>query len=165
MERFEISALDVGGGQLALARQPGSTGKLAEDVRALADWGAERVLSLTETEEQQGLGAAALPQQLEAQGIAWMHFPIRDFDVPEAHEAEAWGALQQEILNALGSGGRVLVHCRGGCGRSGMIVLRLMLACGEALEDALKRLRVVRRCAVETDAQMRWATEGALQQA
>ncbi|WP_422048837.1 protein-tyrosine phosphatase family protein [Shimia sp.] len=165
MERFEISALDVGGGQLALARLPGSTGELAEDVRALADWGAERVLSLTETQEQQGLGATALPQQLEAQGIDWMHFPIRDFDVPAPQEAEAWGALQQEILRALGGGGRVLVHCRGGCGRSGMIVLRLMLACGEAPNDALKRLRAVRPCAVETDAQMRWATEGALQQA
>ena len=32
-----------------------------------------------------------------------------------------------------------------------------MIECGEAPEPALKRLRAVRPCAVETEAQMLWA--------
>jgi len=52
------------------------------------------------------------------------------------------------------------VHCRGGCGRSGMIALRLMIEIGEAADDALARLRAVRPCAVETPQQLRWATAG-----
>jgi hypothetical protein len=38
-----------------------------------------------------------------------------------------------------------------------MVALRLMIELGEAPDDALARLRVVRSCAVETDAQMAWA--------
>ena len=39
-----------------------------------------------------------------------------------------------------------------------MAVLRLMIEAGEAPEVALPRLRAVRPCAVETEAQMTWAT-------
>ena len=53
----------------------------------------------------------------------------------------------------------VLVHCFGGCGRSGMLVLRVMIEAGEPAGTALKRLRQVRPCAVETEAQMAWAVQ------
>src|SRR5690606_33735699 len=59
---------------------------------------------------------------------------------------------------ALEGGGRVLVHCLGGCGRSGMVALRLMIGAGETPEVALRHLRGVRPCAVETEAQLAWAT-------
>ena len=52
----------------------------------------------------------------------------------------------------------MVVHCMGGCGRSGMILLRLMIDAGETPDSALARLRTARPCAVETKAQMRWAT-------
>ena len=64
------------------------------------------------------------------------------------------GALYHRALTGRG---RVLIHCKGGCGRSGMVALRLMIEAGEAPDEALARLRSVRPCAVETDAQMRWA--------
>jgi hypothetical protein len=45
-----------------------------------------------------------------------------------------------------------------------MLVLRLMVETGRPPEEALAQLRWVRPCAVETDAQMDWATKGALTQ-
>ncbi len=56
-------------------------------------------------------------------------------------------------------GGRVLVHCMGGCGRSGMALLRLMVESGEPADRALARLRAVRPCAVETPEQLAWASQ------
>ncbi len=41
-----------------------------------------------------------------------------------------------------------------------MAVLRLMVEVGEAPEAALARLRAVRPCAVETEAQRDWAEQG-----
>jgi hypothetical protein len=38
-----------------------------------------------------------------------------------------------------------------------MAVLRVMIAAGEDADAALLRLRTVRPCAIETDAQMQWA--------
>jgi hypothetical protein len=43
-----------------------------------------------------------------------------------------------------------------------MAVLRLMVECGEDPAQALARLRSVRPCAVETDAQLDWACAGQL---
>ncbi|MDG0986802.1 MAG: protein-tyrosine phosphatase family protein, partial [Paracoccaceae bacterium] len=54
-------------------------------------------------------------------------------------------------------GSRILVHCRGGCGRTGMIVLRIMVEFGENPDKALQRLRRIRPCAVETKDQENWA--------
>jgi hypothetical protein len=41
-----------------------------------------------------------------------------------------------------------------------MAVLRLMIEAGEEPGEALARLRAVRACAVETDAQLEWAEQG-----
>ena len=61
------------------------------------------------------------------------------------------------MLQKVNNGDRILIHCRGGCGRSGMIVLRIMIEFGEDPEEALERLRKIRPCAVETEAQENWA--------
>ena len=70
----------------------------------------------------------------------------------------AWPEVSALAAGILSSGGGVLAHCYGGCGRSGMAVLRLMVEAGEDAQAALIRLRAVRPCAVETEAQLAWAT-------
>ena len=84
-------------------------------------------------------------------------FPVVDFDIPDAGRAGEWQEVRDKVLAVLAGQGRALFHCRGGCGRSGMAVLRIMIEGGEDAEQALDRLREVRPCAVETEAQMRWA--------
>lgn len=63
-----------------------------------------------------------------------------------------------ELAARLARGERIALHCLGGCGRSGMIALRLMVLSGEAAGRALERLRAARPCAVETEAQRVWAS-------
>lgn len=162
---YEVFAVGVGRGKLALTPVPGGAGDLRADVEAISQWGTTMVVSATEVEEMQSLGAARLPDLLREAGIEWAHFPIRDFAVPESPVAPQWAALSQSIHQHLQAEGGVLVHCRGGCGRSGMLVLRVMVEAGTAAKDALAQLRAVRPCAVETDAQMGWATKGLLTQA
>ncbi len=115
------------------------------------------VITLTEQHELARKGAGSLGQDLANAGIDWVHVPVPDFDVPAGLD---WIALRDRVLAALGRGERVLLHCFGGCGRSGMLALRLMIAAGEDPERAVARLRKVRPCAIETDAQMAWARSG-----
>ncbi len=159
---MEIFELKVGGGILALSPLPGASGDLRADVAQIAKWGARLVVSVTEVEEMARLGATQLPEALAQEGITWCHFPIRDFDVPVESASQNWENVSADVRRYLAQGQRVLVHCRGGCGRSGMVVLRVMGEAGEMPSDALARLREARACAVETDAQMVWATKGAL---
>ncbi len=106
--------------------------------------------------------AAGAKARLGGGAWDWLCRPIADFGVPDADLDAEWPMLSAELLARLASGGRVLVHCKGGCGRSGMVVLALMVAKGRDALAALAEVRAKRPCAVETDAQMAWATKGVL---
>lgn len=160
MDDFIIYALRVGGGTLALAPLPGGGGDYAADLAHVRDWKPALVVSLTEPVEMLRAGAATLGNDVQEAGTRWVAFPIPDFGVPDHSQTEAWAKASHDIDRALAGGGRVLVHCRGGCGRSGMVALRLMIAQGEDPGAALERLRAIRPCAVETEAQLRWARQG-----
>jgi protein-tyrosine phosphatase len=158
VEGFTITSLSVhGGGTLGLCRLPGRSGEFAADVSVLSLWNPSLVVSLTEHAEMVELGAGQLPSSLSARGITWVHLPIRDFDIPVGAAAAEWPVLSARLHHALDQGQNVLLHCRGGLGRSGMIALRLLVERGEVAEVALARLRAVRPGAVETEAQRAWA--------
>lgn len=160
MSAFVIHALLVDGGILALCPLPGGTGHYAEDMAHLRDWRPAMVLSLTTAPEMVAEGVADLGSDIQELGTRWVHLPVSDFGVPDETVEAVWSATSPAALAALGGGGRVLIHCRGGCGRSGMAALRLMIEAGEPADEALRRLRAVRPCAVETQEQETWARGG-----
>lgn len=157
---FVIHDFEAGGGVLAISPVPGRTRHYATDLERLLNWRPDLVVTMTTLAELARQGAGGLPDDLGAQAVGWRHLPVEDFGVPGAEVIAAWPAVSRDARRVLGAGGRVLVHCFGGCGRSGMVVLRLMIEAGEAPQEALARLRLHRPCAVETDAQMQWAMAG-----
>ena len=157
MSDLVIHALPMSGGILAVAPLPGRLGDPAGDLDHLRAWRPAIVLSLTTRIEMIENGSEHLGQLMQESGARWVHLPIADFGVPDTATAARWPVVSEQILSALSGGGRVLVHCKGGCGRSGMIALRLMIEAGEVPGHALDRLRVIRPCAIETEDQMRWA--------
>ena len=157
MADFAIAALPVGRGLLGLCPLPGRGGDYAADFRTLLRWTPSLVVSLTEPSEMADAGVA-LSADLAHAPPDWAEMPIRDYGVPDAAATARWVGLESRVTARLAAGKRVLFHCMGGCGRSGMVVLRLMVLHGEAPDAALARLRAVRPCAVETRAQMIWAT-------
>ena len=128
------------------------------DFSRILDWQPDLVLSMTTLPEMAGTGAAHLGEDLARNGIGWRHLPIVDFGAPGQGVVAAWPEVSALAAGILSSGGGVLAHCYGGCGRSGMAVLRLMVEAGEDAQAALIRLRAVRPCAVETEAQLAWAS-------
>lgn len=157
MSEFCIFELKVAGGTLAIAPLPGRFGAYADDVKDLLGWGPDMVLSMTEPAEMARFASASLGPDLCRAGVIWHALPIRDFGAPGKMVLKAWPAVSAEARGLLAQDGRVLAHCAGGCGRSGMAVLRLMIEAGEKPEAALYRLRMARPCAVETEAQLFWA--------
>ncbi len=157
---FVIHALPVAGGILALAPLPGQSGTYDDDLIHLHDWQPALVISLTTLAEMEAEGVQGLGNDIQGMGARWVHLPIRDFGVPDPATEMLWPATSTAARAALAGGGRVLIHCKGGCGRSGMAALRLMIEDGEPPRRALTRLRAVRPCAVETEAQMAWALAG-----
>ncbi|MCZ4352300.1 protein-tyrosine phosphatase family protein [Roseovarius aestuarii] len=161
MTDFVIYAVPVAGGIVGIAPLPGGGDAAAykDDLLHMKDWRPALVLSMTTQAEMVAGGAERLGGDLQDLGTRWVHLPVPDFGVPEGRAVADWAAASHAALAALRGRGRVLVHCRGGCGRSGMVALRLMIEAGEAPEAALTRLRAIRPCAVETSAQLRWASD------
>lgn len=161
MTGFIIHALKVSDGILAIAPMPGRGGHYVEDLAHLRDWKPALVISMVTQPELAGHGAGNLAGDVQDMGTRWAHVSVTDMDIPGPEATEAWHAASYAALAALQGRGRVLVHCMGGCGRSGMAALRLMIEAGEAPEAALARLRAIRPCAVETAEQHAWALRAA----
>ncbi|WP_297771545.1 dual specificity protein phosphatase family protein [uncultured Roseovarius sp.] len=157
MQGFVIYALPVGRGTLALAPLPGAGGDYDGDMAHIRDWKPAMVISLTTPAEMLDAGAGSMAADVQDAGTRWVSLPIKDLDVPAYDQIEAWEKASMTARGALAGGGRVLIHCRAGCGRSGMVALRLMIEAGENPAEALRRLRQIRPCAVETEAQLGWA--------
>jgi hypothetical protein len=154
---FTICDLPLGPGRIGLCPLPGRWGNYDDDLARMLDWRPDMVVSLITDSEFEVSDTGRLPSDIAARGVAWRHLPVRDFRHPADGMLDDWSALSAEARTILDRGGRVLVHCFGGCGRSGMVLMRLMVEAGETPEAALARLRAVRACAVETPGQFAWA--------
>lgn len=157
---YAIAEVSLGAGMIGIGALPGLGGDYAGDLAAIRAWRPGLVLSLATLAEAEMYGAGGLSADLGATGIAWRRFAITDFGAPDEMGQMLWPMQAGGLLAALDRGGRLFIHCRAGCGRSGMIALRLMVEAGEAPAAALVRLRAARPCAVETGAQMAWALDG-----
>jgi len=150
-------------------KQPdGATGAhdrdLSADLDVIAVWNAAIVVTLIEDHEIRALQIDGLGAEVERRFMEWRHWPIRDYSTPDAAFEAAWPVRSAQLRRLLASGARVLVHCKGGLGRAGMIAARLLVDCGDAPADAIRKVRAVRAaCAIETPEQEDWVAQGRLQ--
>jgi ADP-ribosyl-[dinitrogen reductase] hydrolase len=126
---------------------------LAADLYAIADWNAAAVVTLMEDHELASLAVEELGQAVQAHHLTWFHLPIRDVDIPGEHFEEGWRHDGEAIRALVRAGANVVLHCRGGLGRSGMIAARLLTELGWAPDKAIAAIRHVRPGAIETRSQ------------
>ncbi|SHH26047.1 protein-tyrosine phosphatase family protein [Cognatishimia maritima] len=160
MAHIVFHALPVGGGVLGISQLPGLEGDYAGDLEDIRAWRPSLVITLTTDGELADFGLQTLGADIRARAARWVQMPIVDGATPDKRFEKLWPATAEKALLALQGGGRVLLHCRAGCGRSGMVALRLMREAGQNAEEALGHLRAVRPCAIETDEQFEWAAKG-----
>ncbi len=170
---LRIAELPAGtmGGMIGITFAPGKkqtsglTGPhdrdLAADLDAVAAWGAAAVVTLMQADELDRYRIPAIGDEVRARFMEWHHLPIRDVDVPDADFETAWPGYSARLRALVAAGNRVLVQCRGGLGRAGMVAARLLVEMGadpEAAIAAVRRARDPR--AVETRAQEAWVRRG-----
>lgn len=126
---------------------------LVLDVQAIADWGAAAVLTLIEPHEITALQVEDLGRAVERAHMDWLHAPIPDVSTPDAAFEAAWVEVGEGLRGRLRAGFDIVVHCKGGLGRAGMIAARLLVELGVAATEAIARVRAVRPGAIETAAQ------------
>jgi len=92
-----------------------------------------------------------LPDTARRIGLEFVQFPIRDVSVPDS--INGLRDLVVRILGAAAIGKTVVIHCRGGLGRSGLVAACCLAALGIDDEQAVAIVRATRNGTIETSAQ------------
>jgi len=161
--------LEQGGGSLGLTLCPGKKDvsrswnrDLSTDLRAIRAWGATTVVTLIEDHEFRLLRIESLPDDVRALGMNWVHLPIVDVSIPDRRFQDAWVSDGPKLHDRLDAGEKILIHCRGGLGRTGLVAGRILVERGCAPKNAIQRIRSVRPHAIETSAQENYVMKSKL---
>ena len=123
------------------------------DVRDIRRWGASALLNLLTLAEMLALKVGPLPQVVAAAGIAYHHLPIADGGFPDAISEAAWTYVGADLRRRLEGGERILIHCKGGLGRTGIMAARLLVEFGCDPDAAMSLVRTARPGAIENKLQ------------
>lgn len=135
---------------------------LMTDLKKLKEWGAHIVVSLVEAQEFAELSVPNLPAEVGEMGMKWRHLPIRDMYPPGMRFRRIWPELGRELVEALRSGQRVFLHCKGGLGRTGTVAACLLIESGMSADEAIEAVRSARRNTIETSVQEWFVTNYSL---
>lgn len=132
---------------------------LTTDLQQIKDWGATTLISLMEAHEFDLLEVPEFIHTLRETPIDWYHLPIKDMHPPGEAFEQAWSIVADQFFEQLRQGQDIVIHCRGGLGRTGLLAARILVEMGEAPESAIKRVRAAREHAIETYAQEQYVLE------
>ena len=144
-------------------QQPGAlTGAWARDLDldldAIEAWGAAVVVTLIEDHEIASLEVGRLGEEVRRRHIQWLHLPIADVSVPGPAFEAAWVEAGEGLRARLRDGFDIVVHCKGGLGRAGIVAARLLIELGAEPGKAIAAARAARPGAIETVAQEAYAS-------
>ena len=100
------------------------------------------MVSLLEAHEVHDLNLGDEQEVCANAGIAFTSFPIPDRSVPESPKRTR--ALVSACQDRLAKGGRILVHCHAGIGRSSMIAACVLTSAGSDPDTAFQRIAAAR---------------------
>jgi protein-tyrosine phosphatase len=160
-----LAAADVGlPGRIGLTFAPGKKDRfgawdrdLDADLQRLRDhYKVDRLVSLMQAREYHMLHIGDLVERARAHGIAVRRFPIHDVSAPPARAMTRFIRMIEAIVDDVRAGRTVVIHCRGGLGRTGLVAASCLVALGHEPGEAIRRVRLARPGAVEAMEQEDW---------
>ncbi|MGJ8483707.1 phosphatase domain-containing putative toxin [Pseudoalteromonas sp. SYSU M81236] len=117
---------------------------LSQSVADLKAAGAKAIITLMYDEELVKNGAQQLAIECEQEDLSWFQLPIIDDDAPSEAFNQAFSKHLNDILAIIKNGGSVAVHCKGGSGRTGLVIGLLMHELGCAKNDIVNQVQAIR---------------------
>lgn len=145
-------------GKVAISSRPRGDDWLPDELASWRDVGIDTVVSLLTPSEAEDLHLSQESLEAKSQGLSFISFPIVDRDVPASQDGVL--KLLEQIDRKLSDGKNVVIHCRQGIGRSGVIAASVLISRGLSPGAALDELTAARGAAVpETAEQRQWLND------
>ncbi len=142
-------------GRIVVSPRPRGGDWLSDDIGSWQQARIDTVVSALTPAEEQELDLTNERIAVKARGLRFLSLPIPDRDVPPSLGTVI--EIVAAVKSDLSSGKKVLIHCRQGIGRSGMIAACLLIISGIPVEVALSTLSNKRGLPVpETEEQRKW---------
>ncbi|WP_375751879.1 phosphatase [Vibrio sp. HN007] len=141
---WELNILE-GKAALILTPCPGTKeAGLEESLKQLKEQGTVAIVTALDKEEMEKVGVAALPEMTEALGMTWFNQPIEDDQAPGEEFDARWEVISPKVQEMLKQGGKVVLHCLGGSGRTGILAAHILLEQGWDLETIKREVKALR---------------------
>ena len=141
---FDVCTLPSGG-QFIFTPCPGTKDVgLEESLTALKAAGAVGVVTMLSHEELEFLNVPAFGDVCHQLGLAWYQLPVEDDCAPEAPFESAFANLKATLMNHLEAKDTLVIHCRGGTGRTGLMAAILLLEQGHDWSTVKACIQAVR---------------------
>jgi len=142
-------------GKLFVSSRPRGGDWLNDETKQWRKDGIETVVSLLTKDEESELGVQEEAVEVAKQGIKFISFPIPDRGIPGS-TTSAFEMLDA-VHGELHRGRNVLIHCRQGIGRTGLVAASLLVMDGTEPHAAIEEVSKARGVRVpETADQEQW---------
>ncbi|MBE0377727.1 phosphatase domain-containing protein [Pseudoalteromonas prydzensis] len=133
------------GAKLIFTPCPGTKqASLEESVITLKQAGTSMLLTLMYDHEIANNNIEQLPTICAEHDISWLQLPILDDDAPDKEFEAQWLQHKEAILNALKNQATIAVHCKGGTGRTGLVIALILLAYGWPAARIVEHVQLIR---------------------
>lgn len=132
-------------GTLLLTPCPGTLStSVAASLQDLYAVGASAVITLMTAEEMARHKVAQIEAECAALGMEWFHFPVEDEAAPGDDFARAWQRQRARVHQHLQNNNAVVIHCKGGSGRTGVVAAQILMERGVGQAQAVAQVKALR---------------------
>ncbi len=149
---YEVAS--IGEGQLSVMAKPVGGEWLEDEIAGLKQLDVNHVVSLLEPSEEHDVGLVEEASLCRSNNIKFTSFPIPDRGLPDSDAAHA---ISSDLFEAISTGEHVVIHCRAGIGRTGIMASAILIKSGCSAQEALQAVSKARGVEVpDTDEQIQW---------
>ena len=154
---FKIDQINLPGKlSLGMSFCPGHCGRkdlglrdLNKDLKTVINWGATYFLTLMKYEEFEKINLSNFFNVISDMPFLFYHFPITDCSVPNQKIDIRIKKFEKNYLLKFKKHEKIFIHCRGGYGRTGVVVSRFLINLGYEPKEAINMVRKTRPGAIE----------------